>query len=38
MGLSPEQARLLQQWSRLCEMDKKLIAELIDSLNEKIRL
>lgn len=34
MGLSPEQARLLQQWNRLREKDKQLIAELIDSLNE----
>ncbi len=34
MGISPEQARLLQEWSRLREKDKKLIAELIDSLNE----
>ena len=35
MGLSPEQAQLLQEWSRLRENDKRLIQELIDSLNEK---
>ena len=34
MGISPEQARLLQEWSRLREKVKKLISELIDSLNE----
>lgn len=34
MGLSPEQARLLQQWNRLREKDKRLVTELIDSLNE----
>ena len=36
MGLSPEQAQLLQQWSRLRENDKRLISELIDSLSEKL--
>jgi len=35
MGISPEQARLLQEWSRLCEKDRKLVTELIDSLNER---
>ena len=35
MGISPEQTRLLQEWSRLRDKDKKLISELIDSLNEK---
>lgn len=35
MGLSPEQAQLLQEWSRLREKDKKLVSELISSLNEK---
>ena len=35
MGLSPEQSQLLQQWSRLREKDKRLIQELVDSLNEK---
>ena len=34
MGLSPEQAHLLQDWSRLREKDKKLISDLIVSLNE----
>ncbi len=35
MGLSPEQAQLLQEWSQLRENDKRLISELIGSLNEK---
>ena len=35
MGLLPEHAQLLQQWGRLRENDKRLIQELIDSLNEK---
>ena len=35
MGLSPVQVRLLQEWSRLQEKDKRLVADLIDSLNEK---
>ncbi len=34
MGISSEHARLLQEWSRLRDKDKKLISELIDSLNE----
>ncbi len=34
MGLSPEQAAVLQQWSRLREKDKKLILELMESMNE----
>lgn len=34
LGLSPEQEQLLHEWNRLGEKDKKLIAELIDSLNE----
>ena len=33
-GLSPEQTRLLQDWNRLCEKDKKLIAELMESMNK----
>ena len=37
MGLSPEQGRLLQQWSRLRENDKRLISELIASLNDKAK-
>lgn len=36
MGLFPEQVRLLQEWNRLQEKDKRLVADLIDSLNEKI--
>mgnify|MGYP002869331421 CR=1 FL=1 len=35
MGLSSEQAEILQQWSRLQEKDRRLISELVDSLNEK---
>ncbi len=37
MGLSPEQAKLLQEWSRLREKDKRLISELIDSLNDRAK-
>lgn len=37
MGLSPEQVQLLQEWSRLRENDKRLIQELIDSLNDKAK-
>lgn len=37
MGLSPEQARLIQDWSKLQEKDKRLIQELVGSLNEKIQ-
>jgi len=37
LGLSPEQAQLLQQWSRLSENDKRLISELIGSLNDKAK-
>lgn len=36
MGLSAEQARLIQDWSKLQENDKRLIQELVGSLNEKI--
>ncbi|MBQ9210351.1 MAG: helix-turn-helix transcriptional regulator [Clostridia bacterium] len=35
MGLSSEQAQLLQNWSRLDDKDKRLISELLESLNEK---
>ena len=35
MGISPEQFSLLQRWSRLHENDRRLISELVDSLNEK---
>lgn len=35
MGLSPEQSSLIQRWSRLRENDRRLISELVDSLNEK---
>ena len=37
LGISPEQAQLIQQWSRLRENDKRLISELITSLNEKAK-
>ena len=35
MGLSPEQAQLIQEWSKLREKDKHLIRELVNTLNEK---
>ena len=35
MGLSSEQAQMLQQWSKLQEKDRRLISELVDSLNDK---
>ena len=35
MGLSPEQAKLIQDWSRLNDKDKHLVSELLESLNEK---
>ena len=35
MGITPEQSRLLHQWSKLHEKDKVLIQKLVDSLNEK---
>ena len=35
MGLSEEQQRLIQQWSRLSDHDQGLILDLIASLNEK---
>ena len=34
MGLSPEQVRLLQQWNKLHEKDKRLISELMEALND----
>ena len=34
-GLSSEQVYILYEWSKLSNQDKKLITELIDSLNEK---
>ena len=37
MGLSAEQQRLLQQWSRLRDRDRRMVQELIDSLCEKSR-
>ena len=35
MGLSEEQNRLLRQWSRLREKDRRTVQELMDSLCEK---
>lgn len=35
MGLTSEQHRLLAQWGRLNEQDKRIVSELLDSLNEK---
>ena len=35
MGISSEQSSLIQRWSRLRENDRRLISELVDSLNEK---
>ncbi len=35
MGLSEEQQRLIQQWSRLNDHDQGLILDLMASLNEK---
>lgn len=37
LGLSEEQMHLLQEWSRLRENDKRLIFELIDSLNDRAK-
>ncbi len=36
MGLSQEQSQLFQEWSRLRENDRRLIFDLIGSLNEKL--
>ena len=35
MGLTDEQRRLIQQWSRLSDRDRRLVHELVDALNEK---
>lgn len=37
LGLLPEQVQLLQEWNRLRENDKRLIQELITSLNDKAK-
>lgn len=34
MGLSPEQARLIQDWSRLSDKNRCLVSQLIEALNE----
>ena len=34
-GLTDEQRRLLQDWNRLDDRDKRLVSELLASLNEK---
>ena len=35
MGLTDEQRRLIQQWSKLNDRSKRLVSELVDALNEK---
>ena len=35
MGLTDEQRRLIQQWSKLNDRSKRLVSELMDALNEK---
>lgn len=37
MGLSGEQRRLLQQWSRLQDRDRRTVQQLMESLSEKNR-
>lgn len=32
MGLSPEQAKFIQEWSRLDEKNKRLVSELVEAL------
>ncbi len=33
MGLSPEQARLIQDWSRLNDKNRLLVSQMVDALN-----
>lgn len=33
MGLSPEQARLIQDWSKLSKKNRILVSQLVDALN-----
>ena len=35
MGLTPEQRKLVQQWSKLNDRDKHLVGELVEVLSEK---
>lgn len=35
MGLTDEQRRLIQQWSKLNDRDKHLVSELVEALNDK---
>ena len=35
MGLTPEQKQLLAEWGKLNERDKRIVLELLNSLNEK---
>lgn len=35
MGLTPEQARLIQEWSRLNDKNKRLVSELVSALNRE---
>lgn len=34
MGLTDEQAKLIQAWSRLNDKNKRLVSELVDALNQ----
>ena len=34
-GFSPEQRRLIQQWSKLDESDRRLVLQLTEALNKK---
>ena len=34
MGLTTEQARLIQEWSKLDEKNKRLVSELVAALNQ----
>jgi len=35
MGLTPEQRQLIQQWNKLNDRERRLIGELVQTLNEK---
>ena len=35
MGLTAEQARLVQDWSKLNENNRRLVGELVEALNQK---
>ena len=36
MGLTAEQAKLIQDWSKLDEKNKRLVSELLEALNQHI--